>query len=171
VNAPDQDVLLDTLQRIQSLGPDGEPLVPIVARHLSLWKLQLPPNGQQFAPLHRAEHNMAACVKTLAAIAPDDLHVNDLVIGLLRNSNLAARHAALQVVPVLKHAREAFGSLKPLAKPGFPEPVRLAAIEALVSIADKDNDVFISKFLAKMRYDRSPAVRQAVETAVESLSK
>ncbi|HZU36369.1 MAG TPA: hypothetical protein VFA18_10700, partial [Gemmataceae bacterium] len=112
-----------------------------------------------------------ACVRTLAAIARNDFEGVQAVLALLRSNDPQVRYAAVCAVPSLKQAQPGAKALILIAQADPVPKTRLAAITALVSIADADNRASIKACLDGLTLDRDPVVRQAAETALEALPK
>jgi HEAT repeat protein len=161
INADSAPTVDDNLRKAAQLGKDGQPLSPIVLR-----ALQYAVRSDSFSA-----SAAALSVHALAAIDPDDDEVNHAVLALLRNPNAAVKYAAAKDLCTFKNARSGMSALLLMARTGNDDTLRAVAIEDLVTISDDDNRAGIKKQLERMKYDKSPAVRKAVEQALDEFGR
>jgi hypothetical protein len=159
------------------LKEDAEPLTPLVvalAQGLESGQLLLQP---------KPKDPLVTCVVTLSRIAPQDEAANQLLIRLVRfvnprydrfygpgarSASERVRRAAIVNVRDMRHAKQALAQLL-WAVQTDSETNRLEAIKSLLTIRDPDNEGVIAKTLAALRFDKSVAVRKAVEQAIEEM--
>jgi hypothetical protein len=145
------------IQTACQLKENGEPLTPLIM------DLAKPLLG-----VTKGQSDLGLCIQSLAEIAPDDTAVNKLVLTCLISPNAHYRQVSLNVILKMKNKKQAVPQLLQIAK-SDTEGLRIKAIQTLLELVDEDNQEKILKVIEGMRFDRSEAVRSAVDRAVEKL--
>jgi HEAT repeat protein len=144
------------LKKIQGLEDDGEPLAPLVAYIVA------------FAASHGANDLLTTALAALARIGRKDLPSCRVVASALGNQDPAIRALALRELVRMKHGKLAAPKVLYLLRSDVPAN-RIAAIEALVALADESTEEIIAAAINAQRYHSDEAVRRAVEAGLNKL--
>ncbi|HJT78376.1 MAG TPA: hypothetical protein VJ739_14325 [Gemmataceae bacterium] len=168
---------VEAIGKAGQLKEDGEPLTPLVlefAKQLATGTRGPRDVGRGAGP------PLPTCLVTLANIARQDEEANRLMIGLITFQNARyhafwgpyepVHHAAIVAVRDMKNAKRALAPLLVAARTDS-ETNRLEAIRSLEAIYDENNDKAIRQVLESMRFDKSEAIRKAVEDFMQRLKE
>jgi HEAT repeat protein len=143
-------------QKIKKLEDDGVPLSPIVAH----FAVRSAAAGE--------ETTLIQLLTVLGSIARNDIAACDLLAGALDNKSLSVRSTALKELPRMKHGKLVVKKIILLLNIDSSEN-RIAAIEALTSLADESTEEILAVAIAGQRYHKEERVRKAVEIGLNKL--
>jgi HEAT repeat protein/DNA-directed RNA polymerase subunit RPC12/RpoP len=144
------------LEKIQKLEEDGEPLAPLVAF------------VAKFAASAGVYNLFTAALTTLTHIGRRDLASYRVIATALNNPDPLIRAIALRGLAHMKHGKLAVPRILILLKLDTPAN-RIAAMEALATLADQSTEEIIADAITAQRYHHDEAVRRAVEIALNKL--
>lgn len=144
------------LKKIQKLEEDGEPLAPLVAF------------VAKFAANNGVYDLFTTALTTLTHIGKRDLSSYRVIASTLTSRDALVRAIALRELGRMKHGKLAVPRILVLLKLDTPAN-RIAAIEALTTLADESTEEIIADAIATQRYHGDEAVRRAVEVALNKL--
>jgi HEAT repeat protein/phage FluMu protein Com len=144
------------LGKIQKLEDDGEPLAPLVAYVV------------KFSASNGTNQLLLTALTTLSRIGRKDLSSYRVVASALTHRDPFIRTIALRGLVRMKHGKLAVSRILALLRIDLPVN-RIAAIEALVVLADESTEEIIAEAIAAQRYHNDEGVRRAVETALNKL--
>ncbi|QEL17387.1 HEAT repeat domain-containing protein [Limnoglobus roseus] len=113
---------------------------------------------------------MVTAMRALTAIGPDDETANNAVLSGITSTDYTVRLTAVEACTTLTYAKKHTKTLLKLSQTD-ELTVRLAAIEALVAVADTATRKQIESTLSGMRFDKEERVRESVEKALITLAK
>jgi hypothetical protein len=172
----DKDVA--RVARVAAQQGRAEPLVPLILPMVQQFNpaasqsiLSSTPADQSLA-IRRARANLATCMRTLVAIAPDDEVVNKAVISMLANAQPDNRAVAVELVGRVKNRKLALPILMAMAgSQREPEETRAKAVSLLPVVSDENTRPAARKAAEAVRLDSSRAVREAAEAALRRLGE
>ncbi len=158
----DQD--LRTVTQVSLVGDASAPLLPLVM-NLATAHLRLSAGKSEFDAqgFHRV---INICTQALVKIDPADETVNRLVLTMLTNPSPALCSVALGQVPLIESKKLALPRVLALAANSDD---RIAAIRTVPGLTDEKTKAAAIKVIEAMRYDKSPAVREAAAEALKTL--
>ncbi len=163
---------MDRVARVADQRSRAEPLVPLILPMLQFLNPLASQPEDRRSPYKSAAYasvrdHLADCLRTLAAIGPDDELVNKGVLLTLVNPQAENRAVAVDLVAGLKNRKLGLQPLMALANsPREPDATRVKAVRLLPQVSDENTRVVARKVTEGLRFDSSPTVREAAEAAL-----